>query len=175
MMYNADKKMKAITNEIEMLKKYIEMAPAIIAVVEKFDGKQFNKRFNDALRAVKSADGKAVCRGYEMNNGHFEILASPANCYTYAVMALMNNSDRPWARVVGKTERVNAPAIVKAINRGREGMRQRIEMIEAQAANFEAILDEYNNHVAACICILHDLDSIFKDTYRNDFDKIYGI
>lgn len=175
MMYNADKKMKTIKNEIEMLGRYIEMAPAIIEVVEKFDGKQFNKRFNDALRAVKSVDGKAVCRGYEMNNGHFEILASPANCYTYAVMALVNNSSRPWARVVGKTERVNAPAIVKAINRGREGMRQRIEMIEAQAANFEAILDEYNNHVAACICILHDLDRIFKDTYRNDFDKIYGI
>lgn len=174
-MYNVDGKTKAIKNEIEMLNKYIEMAPAIIAVVEKFDGKQFNKRFNDALRAVKSEDGMAVCRGYEMNNGHFEILASPANCYTYAVIALVNNSDRPWARVVGKTERVNAPAIVKAINRGREGMRQRIEMIEAQAANFEAILDEYNNHVAACICILHDLDSIFKDTYRNDFDKIYGI
>ena len=54
-MYNVDGKMKAITNEIEMLGRYIEMAPAIIEVVEKFDGKQFNKRFderdNDVLRS----------------------------------------------------------------------------------------------------------------------------
>ena len=175
MMYNADGKMKAITNEIEMLGRYIEMAPAIIEVVEKFDGKQFNKRFNTALRAIKSADGKAVCRGYEMNNGHFYIDVSPANCYTYSQIAIMVNDNRPWARIVGVTERVNAPAIVKAINRGREGMRQRVEVIQVQAANFADILEEYNNHVAACICILHDLDYIFKDTYRNDFDKIYGI
>lgn len=167
--------MKCAYSKVRDLRAFAAIAPDVMAVVKEYDGKQFNKKFKEALREVKSPDGKYICRGYDIGTHNFVINVSLCMSYNNESLAFIYDPDntRPWAKLIGKTERVNAPAIVESIKEQADKLNKRANKIEKQIPEVAGMIEEYNRYIAKCNNIYRELDSVFVDNFRYEFDRTY--
>lgn len=160
---------KTVKYKVASLRAFAALAPAVAAVVKEYDGKQFNKKFDAALREVKSQDGQFFCGGYGMNDYSFCINLTKNLEYKYISVAhvIEESGQHPWAKLIGKTERVNAFVIIESINENAKNLLKRADKIEKQMLAIDSMINEYNEHIDVCNNLYRELDPAFDSIFRN--------
>lgn len=157
-----------IKREIELLRAFAAMAPDIVAVVKEYDGKQFNKKFMTALQEIRGKNGEYLCCGYIMTDYYFSIGLTKKTEYRYDNIANVTamGGKRPWVKLIGKTERINASVIVESINENAKNFLEHAENMEKQTAKIDSMIDEYNKYIDACNNIYLEIDPAFDRIFR---------
>lgn len=133
-------------------------------VILSFDGKVYNKRLDEAIRAIKS--DMWITAGLERDNSFFYIRATPAHCYNDGQYLIYTKAARAGEdrETFTDSKRIKADVMINMLNEKYADLNKKAYELETYAAKLEETLKEidyikelYNKFYHAIPYELHDV------------------
>jgi len=173
MVYGAEEQKKTIQSRIEALRGAADQIKRIKKLVQSFDGKTYNKRFDEALAGLSGEN----FRIYGSNSyGWYYIHYTPRNTYKNDVTILTGYSCRAENKIsedhqkedfiiFDSNKRIKAAAMIEGLNRKYAELLKEAYDLEECFRNIDQTLDQIQKAKAVLSGITAALPSIIIDTY----------
>lgn len=168
---------KKVENWISMYQAIICNAKNVRAVLQQFDGKQFNKRLSDALYDAIS-DKKQVKLFCNTTDNNFDLEFREGFGGNYKYLATFHAGyleEKPWQKVIGKTVRLNASVVLEKFDKDIKDLKERIVRLQVQLELMENLIAEHNAIMKQLNEKIRELPFEIRDAYSREFDKIMYI
>jgi hypothetical protein len=173
MIFGAEEQKKHIEERITALRTAASFINRVKAVCNSFDGKVYNKRFDDAIGELSGDDGRL----YVSNRyGWMYVIYYPRHGYKNEVTLLtgyscvktennIRNQDKEDFILFDDHKRINAAAMIEGLNRKYAEILKEAYELEETFKNIDQILDQVKKAKEILSAIVAPLPSIIIDTY----------
>lgn len=167
--------------EIAQYKRAIELVEQLKPVVEKFDGKVFNKRFEDAIEketceAFSVGTTNTFTSYFEMKwyNGRDCVQSVEKDCYGYSSWNYLRSNALDLVGVpircnvkdvLNENKRINAKAMIEHLDKSAEYFRGKIEELTDGLNKVDAWVEKIRELKKQINELYHEVPSQFRDYY----------
>ena len=185
MAYNKEDARNLVLLEVENYKKVLELYNSVIEVVEKYDGKILNKRFETALRKVNDSlrvdmSGKKLSiEFYLQDRGIQSVTHNHWNYINKSYIEMNGYTERiayEWEELDGKSlcadheNRLVASVLVESLNKHKEYIKGRIEVLEEKLNKVDEYKQQLEDLKAQMEKITRDIPYEIRDYFELNYN-----